>query len=128
MESIQNYKASIEISHDKSYSIQQQNIFFDTFAGKEQINTAQGKMTDEAFAELTSLLAHTPIFKMKNVYGFEKKEGNPFDDMLYQLKYTEGNKSKTILIRPNPANSYSGQFPKLLSFMSNYISGHISKR
>jgi hypothetical protein len=130
MESIKNYKQSIEISSDKSYSIQQQNLFFDTFAKKAQINISQGKLTDEEFAELKKLLTGSRIFNMKDVYGFDKKDdagAGPFGGIMYQFNYTEENKSKTILIRPSSTGTYPGKFPQLLQFLSAYISAHLQK-
>jgi hypothetical protein len=127
MESLKSYKLSIEISSDKSYSIKQENLFFDLFAKKEQINSSQGKLTDEEFKELTNLIAHARLFEMKDVYGFDKKKpagGDAFEGFIYQMDYTEGSKSKYILIRPNPTNTYPGKFPQLMSFLSNYISKH----
>ena len=130
MESIRSYKQTIEIGSDKSYSIRQRDMYFDSYAQKSQINTAQGKLTDEEYAELTKLVADSRIFNMKDVYGFQKTDSTtaaPFEGIMYQLKYTEGNKTKTILIRPNKDNTYPGKFPQLLQFLGAYLSEHLQK-
>ena len=129
IESIESYKISIEINQDKSFLIQQQNLFFDAHANKERINTSQGKMTDEEFAELQELIAESRLFKMKDAYGFNgEADGldSLFGNLMYQIYYKEGKKAKYISIRPNPSDTYPEKFPMLLNFLNSYISGHHS--
>jgi len=128
MESVGNYKISIEIGKDKSYYIRQQNIFFDTFAGKERINSSQGKMTDEEFDQLSELVAGSRLFKMKDEYGFSQVDNpdNPYNGLVYQLIYTKGRKTKYISIRDNESELYPDIFLQLLRFLSNYVSEHSS--
>lgn len=130
MESVNNYRLSIEIRNDGSYHIQQQNVLFDIYAKKEQINHSEGKLTDAEFNELIKLIADSRIFKMKNTYGFnEQKSYNDSDDplrgLIYRLNYTEGNKSKYLLVHPNSNDPYSKHFSKLIGFLSNYASNHL---
>jgi len=129
MESIKVYKASIELNSDKSYQILQQNLFFDAHAGEERVNKTEGKLTDEEFDELTKRIADSRLFKMKNVYGFNKKESNndPLEGLLYRLDYTEENKIKYILIHPNPADAYPKGVSQLINFLSNCIAEHSKK-
>lgn len=124
METVGIYKSSIEISKDKSYQIKQQNIFFDYYAGKERINTSQGYLSDEEFAELSELIIRSRLFKMKDAYGFDQEAdtNNPISDVIYQLTYTEGKKIKYISIRDNPGNRYSENFLQLLRFLNRYMS------
>ena len=126
VESIGNYKFSIEIREDKSYHIRQQNIFFDTFAGREQINTAEGQMSVEEYDRLSELVARSRLFRMKDEYGFDKipDPDNPLDGLIYQLVYTEGKKIKYISIRVISTDRYPDNFLQLLRFLSNYISEH----
>jgi len=129
IESLSAYKISMEIKDDKTYSINQQNKYFDSFAGKARPNTAQGRLTDGEFAELTNLLAQSPLFKMKDNYGFDEKNSpnDPYDGLIYYLTYTEGDKTKFITIQPNGAHSYPGKFPQLIKFLSDYTSRHLQK-
>ena len=130
MESMKTYKVSIEINGDRSYRIQQQNLFFDAFAKKEQINRSEGKLTDEEFNELTRLIADSRLFGMKNTYGFNASNNSnddPFEGMFYRLNYTEGTQSKYILIHLNPKETYSASFAKLLNFLTDYSSNHLKK-
>jgi len=124
MESAQNYKISIEIGKDKSYQIRQQNLFFDSHAGKAQINTSDGQMSDEDHALLTELVAGSRLFRMKNEYGFEQKPNpnNPLEGLIYQLTYTQGKKTKYISVRVDPSHRYPDNFLQLLRFLSNYTS------
>ena len=124
MESLQNYKMSIEIEKDKSYQLHQQNMFFGTREEKEQIHTSQGKMTDEDYNRLSELIAGSHLFKMKDAYGFDQEAdfNNPFDDMIYQITYTEGQNTKYISIRLNTTERFSDTFVQLLRFLSNYMS------
>ncbi|MCL1932534.1 MAG: hypothetical protein FWF53_01785 [Candidatus Azobacteroides sp.] len=130
MESINAYKLSIEISNDKSYRIRQQNLFFDAYVKKEQINSAEGKLTDEEFSELTKRITDSRLFTMKNTYGFSNKDDSkdPLESLIYQIDYTEGSKSKFILIHPNPDDAYPGNLSKLINFLSNYTSAHLQKQ
>ena len=119
VESIGIYKLSIEINADKSYRTYQQNLYLDAHANTEQINTAQGIMTDEEFAELTKLIAGSRLFKLKDSYGFDKEpdELDPFSNVIYQLHYAEGRKVKNITMRPNATDLFPKQFLGLIQFL-----------
>ena len=127
MESAGNYKISIEIDKDKNYSVRQQNMFFDFQAGKERINTSEGKLSDDEYAALAELIFRSRLFKMKDAYGFEQDANpdDPFNDFIYQLTYSEGGKTKYISIRSNPKDTYSKSFLQLVSFLSRYASEHL---
>ena len=125
IESLNAYKVSIEIDNDKSYRIQQQNLFFDAHAKKAHINKYEGKLTDEDFKELTVLINRSRLFEMKNTYGFieqENSDDDPLDGLMFHLNYTEGSKSKYILIHPNPVDTYPKDFSDLINFLSNHTS------
>ena len=124
MESAGNYKISIEIDKDKNYSVRQQNMFFDFQAGKERINTSEGKLSDDEYAALAELIFRSRLFKMKDAYGFEQEANldNPLDGFIYQLSYTEGKKTKYISIRSNSNDSFPEPFLQLLRFLSSFAS------
>ena len=124
LESIDVYKLSIEINPDKSYLIHQQNVYFDRFANQERINTSQGVMSDEEYAELKELIAGSRLFRMKDSYGFDKEPEvmNPFSDFIYQLRYTQGRKTKFITLRPNSNDKFPAQFNQLIQFLAQYTS------
>ena len=124
MESVGNYKISIEIDKDKNFTVRQQNVFFDTFAGEERINTSEGKMTDEEHAGLTELIFQSRLFRMKDDYGFGQDVDldDPPGGLIYQISYTEGKKSKYISIRSNRNDTFPETFLQLLRFLSNYAS------
>jgi len=128
MESVGNYKSSIEIGKDKSYLIRQQNIFFDTHAGRERVNTSEGYLTDEEYNHLSELVAGSRLFRMKDTYGFEMKPdpANPFNGFVFQIIYTAGKKTKYISIQSDAADFYSDNFLQLLRFLSDYMSDHFS--
>lgn len=124
------YKSSIEINQDKSYHIQQQNMIFDLSADKTQDNSSEGKLSDEEFSELTSLLAGGELFKMENTYGFDKdsnSDKDPLGGLIYHLNYKEGEKEKYILIHPNPSADYPKNLSKLIKFLNDFTSHHIKK-
>jgi hypothetical protein len=127
MESIDNYKLSIETGNDKSYHIRQQNLYLDAHANQEHINTSQGRMTDEEFAELKELIAGSRLFKMKDSYGFgeDKDDIDPFSIIIYTLHYTEGSKEKFITLRFNAQDKYPEKFPELIRFLAQYASQKI---
>jgi len=126
IESVNNYKVSIDIEKDKSYQIRKQNIFLDMHARKEQIQTSNSVFSEDEYAELSELVAGSRLFKMKDAYGFEQEPNpdNPLDDLIYQLTYTEGRKTKYISIRTNSTDRFPDTFLKLLRFLSQYISTH----
>jgi len=126
VETVGVYKFSIEINNDKSYQIRKQNIFFDKIAKEERINTSQGYLTDDEFEQLTKLIAASRLFKMKDAYGFNQgpNPDNPLEEIISQLIYTEGTKTKYISIRSNSNDRYSEKFLQLIRFLSNYISEH----
>ena len=114
----------IEIMKDKTYQIRQQNIFFDIHAGRERINTSEGTLTEDEYAELSKLVASSRLFKMKDTYGFDKESNpdNPYDDVLYQLICTEGKKTKYISIRSNENDRFSEPFLQLIRFLNRKMS------
>jgi len=128
MESVNNYRISIEIDKDKKFTVRQQNIFFDTFAGKDQINTSEGQMTGEEHAALTELIYRSRLFKMKDAYGFKQNvdPDDPLGGFIYQLTYTEGKKTKYISIRTNKTDRFPEPFLQLISFLNKYISNNVS--
>lgn len=121
MESIDTYRLSIAISQNRTYIIQQQNLLFDAFAGKEQINTSQRTLNEEEFSELKSLIAASRLFKMKDSYGFNKEpdDSDPFSDMIYQINYTENHKTKNITIRVDSKDLYPEKFLQLIQFLTS---------
>ena len=124
LESLEIYKLSIEINPDKSYHIQQQNLYLDTHANTQQINTSQGLMTDEEYDELKELIAGSHLFKLKDSYGFDKEpdENNPFANLTYQLTYTQGRKVKYITQRPNTTDQFPAKYIELIQFLIRYSS------
>ena len=131
MENINVYKLSVEINNDKSYHIQQQNLFFDSYAKKEQINHSDGTLSDEEFSELTRLIAGNWLFKMKNTYGFNKDSNSskdPLGNLFYHLNYTEKDKSKYILIHPNLSSDDNPKdLLRLIKFLNDFSSAHLKK-
>ena len=128
MESVNNYKISMELDKDKNYLIRQQFIFFDTYAGRERINTSEGRMTDEDYEQLSELVSSSRLFKMKDAYGFDREadEDSQHIDVIFQLIYAEGRKIKYISIRTNPADRFPESFLQLLTFLNNYVSDNFS--
>ena len=133
MESMNIYKLSVEINNDKSYHIQQQNQFFDTFAKKGQINHSDGKLSDEEYNELIRLIGGNWLFNMKDTYGFSSssdsvKSPSPLGNLFYHLDYTENNKSKYILIRPNLSSDDNPKdLLRLIKFLNDFSSAHLKK-
>jgi len=129
MESINIYKFSIEIIN-KKYSIQQENMFFDMHAKKQQINSAKGKLSSREFDYLTQLITDSRLFEMEDTYGFDQNENSTKDllgGILYQLSYTEEGKTKYIMIHPKLSNSYPENLGRLINYLSNFSSAHLKK-
>ena len=124
MESVGNYKISIEIDKDKNFTVRQQNKFFDNLAGKERINTSEGLMTGAEHAELTELITQSRLFKMKDTYGFDQDVDldDPLGGLIYQLTFSEGKKTKYISIRTNQNDKFPQPFLDLISFLNSFIS------
>jgi hypothetical protein len=129
MESIGNYRAGITIDRNKNYSIRRQNIYLDRQSGVENISTAQGKISDKDYTALKELIVQSRLFSMNDAYGFDETKDHSntsaLENILYQITYSNGRRSKSITIRPNSGNAYPQKFPELISFLSRYISEHI---
>jgi len=121
IESINTYKISMTINPDKSYHIQQQNMFLDAYAGKEQINTSQGTLTDEAYTELKELITASRLFKMKDSYGFDKKsdDSDALSEIIYQIGYTENRKTKNITMRHGAKDNYPQPFLQMIRLLTS---------
>lgn len=126
METVGSYKMSFELKKDKTYQIRQQNIYFDQYARENRINTSEGKLSDEEFDQLSELIFASRLLKMNDAYGFDQEPDpdNPFGDLIYQIIYKEGRKTKYISIRSNEKDKFPEPFLQLLRFLSNCISKH----
>jgi len=130
MESTDIYKLSIEINGNKSYRIQQENLFFDSHAKKERINRSEGELSNKEYKKLLQLISGSQLFECDNTYGFNQNNNtnnDPLKGIIYHLNYTEGNKAKYILIHPNPSNNYPSDFSLLIKFLSDFSSKRIKK-
>lgn len=131
LENLNIYNLSIEINGDKSYNIKQQNLFFDSHAKKAQINGSEGKMDDKEFKKLTEIISSSRLFEKENSYGFNK-DSNITNDLLeglnYRLNYTEGGKTKYIMIHPNLRNNDNpDDISRLIKFLIDFSSAHLKK-
>jgi len=130
MESRNVYKSTIEINNDSSFHIQQENLYFDAQVKKQQINSSEGKLSDKEFNDLTRLVSRCRFFELKNTYGFNKSDttnNNPFIGLLYHLKYSEENKAKSMLLRPDPSDKIPENVSRLIKFLNDFSSDHLKK-
>jgi len=122
MEIVKAYKSMIEINSDRSYHIKQGSFL-------AAIKDSDGKLSDAEFKELTELLAGSWILDLKTTYGFDKKSNTPDDPykgIIYQLDYSEGNRTKGILIHPNKSG-LPQNLTRLLKFLNKFTSDHLDK-
>ncbi|MDR2496407.1 MAG: hypothetical protein LBD21_04690 [Tannerellaceae bacterium] len=124
LESIENYKMTIEIDSRRNYTLRRQNLYFDAHADSENIKVATGQLTPDDAAALGKLLAAARLFRLADAYGFDRDTAsdNPFDGIIYQITYTEKALTKSITVRLDPNLKYPTQLTALIAFLSRYAS------
>jgi hypothetical protein len=124
LESIENYKMTLEIDAQRNYTLRRQNLYFDAHANRENIHVATGQLTPDDAAALDKLIAAARPFRLKDAYGFDQATdpNNPFDGILYQIIYTEKARTKSITVSINPNQQYPAKLTALLAFLGSYAS------
>ncbi|MDR2533687.1 MAG: hypothetical protein LBC81_02765 [Tannerellaceae bacterium] len=124
LESVSNYKLTIEIDSRRNYTLRRQNLYFDAHSNSENVYTATGSLTSSDASTIEQLIASAHIFRLNDSYGFDEdaSSNNPFDDILYQIIYTERRRTKNITARFDPNLQYPKQLTALITFLSLYAS------
>ena len=124
LESISNYKLTIEIDSRKNYTLRRQNLYFDAHSNRDSVYTATGSLTPSDASTLGDLIASARLFRLNDSYGFgdDADGNNPFDDIIYQIIYTERGRTKSITARFDPNSQYPEQLMALITYLGRYAS------
>jgi hypothetical protein len=121
MESVNNYKLICSFRSDKTYKIEEYNYFMDNHAGVRDPHILEGVLEEGEYGKVTEHLSACNFYAMKDAYGFEKEADSALGDILYQISFTSGGKSKHISIRSSDGNRFPAPFIDLLKYISDFI-------
>jgi len=102
METMNNYRTTLELDERGGYVITSQNFFMDRHAGKAAPETNFGELTQAETDRLKSLMQRCNLMKMDDAYGFETDANPVTENIIYQIIYNADGKEKMITIRYNP--------------------------
>ena len=121
MESVDAYKISLTIDHNKQYTIEEQQMFFYNRSNSNNSKIKTGVINDEEFNEFKLLLSSCNLYKMKDSYGFEDEKDQALHDVLYYIIYKADNKEKFITVRLDKSTKFPASFIQLIDFTNNFM-------
>ena len=120
MESVDAYKISLTIDHNKQYTIEEQQVLFDRRSNSYNPKIKKGTINEEEFKQFIKLLTKSNLYNMKDSYGFEDEEDQALHDVLYYIIYKADNKEKYITIRLDKSTKFPASFTKLIEFTNQF--------
>lgn len=125
MESINNFRVTLQLNPDSSWMVARYNYFFDRFGGSSSVLERDGKLTDQEHAAFVKLLKKSGIEFMKESYGFDSEE-NIGCSVIYMLSLTpEGGKTLYINIRENAEDRFSDAFREMILYSSLFLNNKL---
>ena len=121
MESVDAYKISLTIDHNKQYTIEEQQVFFDRRSNSYNPIIKKGVLNEDDFIKFNKLLSSCNLYKMKDSYGFEDEKDQALHDVLYYIIYKADNKEKYITIRLDKSTKFPASFTQLIDFTNNFM-------
>lgn len=120
VECVDNYKVMLDFGSDKHYRLEKNNYYMDKYAHKHDPKVVEGTLTDEEYATLSSLVAESDFFSMKDSYGFEEAPTGAMSDIVYQIAYSSEGKEKYISIRSQEGQKFPKAFIELVRQISRF--------
>lgn len=123
MESANNYKVDFFMSSDSTYSIEQQDLFFDRYAGTDNKETKDGLLTPDEFDKFKRLIGDSGIYDLEDSYGFDESSDNT---IVYMIELTENNNTKHVVINSEADYSFKREFYELIEYTTKIINEKLS--
>ncbi|KAF5041833.1 hypothetical protein [uncultured Proteiniphilum sp.] len=120
MESAGNFKVEFQLNPDSSYTISQNNYFFDRFEGVSHPIEKGGILSQQEFERFSELISRSDINKMDDTYGFEEKE-NSDNSIVYIVELIENGESKYVSINARSRQDFPKAFTELIEYTNDYI-------
>ncbi len=123
MENTGNFRVELVVNNDSTYNVKQQNMFFDRYAKSNNDDISEGKLTEDEFVKLKSLLENSDIYNLNDSYGFDENSDN---STVYTINLTEGEKTKFVVINAEANQGFSKEFTDLFEYSSAIMSKKLS--
>lgn len=120
MEVIQQYKVSFSFDSQKRFRTEIANHYMDKVENKRRPEIKAGRLTDEQFDRLKTLLEEADLPSMKEDYGFDRRT-QASQDILVQLILTQGEEKKYISILYNREQRFPPPFVRLMSELNRFL-------
>lgn len=120
MEIIQHYRVSFSFDSQKRFRTEIANHYMDKVENKRRPEIKAGRLTDEQFDRLKTLLEEADLPSMKEDYGFDKHT-QASQDILVQLILTQGEEKKYISILYNREQRFPLPFVRLMSELNRFL-------
>lgn len=123
LESMDNYKIEFELHPDSTYKIYKANYFFDRVdRNKEPLNKS-GKLSEEEFKSIETLINKNIIEKMNDSYGFDSPDIER--DIIYTIQLTRNNRSNFVSVNGSANQTFPKDFTDLISHTMSLVNEKI---
>ena len=123
LESIENYKIEFELHPDFTYKIYKANYFFDRVNSNKEALNISGKLSEEEFKSIETLINKNIIEKMDDSYGFDSPDIER--DIIYTIQLTRNNRSKYVSVNRSANQLFPKDFINLISYTMSLINDKI---
>jgi hypothetical protein len=126
MESAGNFKVEFQLNPDSTFTIAQNNYFFDRFEGISRPIENEGVLSQQEFEKFSELICKSDIGKMDDAYGFEEKE-NLDNSIIYVVELIQNGESKFVSINAISRQNFSKAFIELIEYTNDYINANLNQ-
>ncbi len=126
MESVGNLKIELQLNPDSSYTIIQNNYFFDRFEKTSRPVKKEGMLSPQEFEKFRELISKSGINKMDDSYGF-KENDNQDNSIIYIIELRQGEESKFVTINAASPQNFSRAFTELIEYTNDYINANLKQ-
>ena len=126
MESAGNFKVEFQLNPDSTYTIAQNNYFFDRFEGTSRPVEKEGVLSQQEFEKFSELINESNIKDMNDAYGFEENK-NSDNSIVYVVELIQNGKSKFVTINAGAHQDFSKAFTELIEYTNNYINANLKQ-
>ena len=126
MESAGNFKVEFRLNPDSSYTISQNNYFFDRFEGVSHPIEKEGVLSRQEFEKFSRLLQKGNLHKMKDSYGFSDEQGAD-NSILYIVELTQDGQSKFVSVNAATRQKFPKAFTELIEYTNEFINANLAQ-
>lgn len=126
MESVGNFKVELQLNPDSTYTIIQNNYFFDRFESSSRPIEKRGVLSQQEFQKFSELVNESNINNMNDSYGFKESEISD-NSIIYIVELRQNDKSKFVTINANSRQNFPKAFTQLIEYTNDYINANLNQ-